>query len=77
MFFGEKNPDLAIFENLAQLQCCSPSLQYCMRVWCKLIRILIAEKYAEQQHPVVCGKLSCDDMLQDVCQLFMYCVLSL
>jgi len=28
----------------------------------------MAEKYAEQQHPLVCGKLALDDMPQDVCQ---------
>jgi len=27
----------------------------------------MAEKYAKQQHPAVCGKLALDDMLQDVC----------
>jgi len=28
----------------------------------------MAKKYAEQQHPAVCGKLALDDMPQDVCQ---------
>jgi len=29
----------------------------------------MAEKYAEQQHPAVCGKLASDDMPQDVSAL--------
>jgi len=39
LFFGDKIPHLeSVFGNWAAFQCCGPSLEYCVWVWCKLIR---------------------------------------
>ena len=42
LFFGDKILDLKSdfrkFGAVAMLQCCGLSLEYCVRVWCKLIR---------------------------------------
>jgi len=63
-----KNLDLGSdFRSLAQLQYCGPSLEL-LRASLVKIDTEMPEKYAEQQHPFVCGKLTLDDMPQDVCQ---------
>jgi len=39
LFFGNKIPHLeSVFGNWDAFQCCGPLLEYCVRLWCKLIR---------------------------------------
>jgi len=66
-FFGETNLDLERdfrkFGTIAMLR------SFIRILFASLVQIdtEMAEKYAKQQHPAVCGKLALDDMLQDVC----------
>jgi len=67
-FFGDKILDLE--SDLRKLGSCTMLRSIIRILRASLVHIdtEMAKKYAEQQHPAVCGKLALDDMPQDVCQ---------